>query len=98
MFAASSVCYLQTLKFIASKQQQLGIGRSLLIKMANNSSVSGRQWVSHYTGSETLVEDICEQFSKYKGGKVELHKDSVTGIATLKLNHPERRNALSGNF
>ena len=92
MFA--SVCFFHPLtRKFASKP--LGIG-SLLIKMANNSSASGRQWVSHYTGSETSVKDICEQFSNYKGGQVQLHKDSVTGIATLKLNHPERRNALSG--
>lgn len=56
-----------------------------------------QQWVHYYNGPETSVNLICDQFSKYEGGKVDLLKDDETGIAIIKINHPERRNALSGN-
>ena len=55
-----------------------------------------RRWVSHYAGPESDIEDICRQLSTLEGGKVELLKDEETGIATIRINHPERRNALSG--
>ena len=57
---------------------------------------SQERWVNHYLGSETNIEEICEQFSQYGGGSVDLNLDDSTGIATITLNHPERRNALSG--
>lgn len=60
------------------------------------SSNEERRWVNHYTGPETPINTICEQFSKYEGGNIELTKDDANGIATIKINHPERRNALSG--
>lgn len=57
-----------------------------------------RRWVNHYAGPETPIRTIYEQFSKYEGGKVELMKDEKSGIATIQINHPDRRNALSGRF
>lgn len=60
------------------------------------SSNEEKRWVNHYTGPETPMNIICEQFSKYEGGNIELSKDDASGIATIKINHPERRNALSG--
>ena len=89
MFA---ICFHQLNKFASNKQLLLN---GSLTAMAH--SVNERRWVNHYTGPESSIKEICEQFSKYQGGKVELHQDSDTGIATIKLNHPERRNALSGN-
>lgn len=55
-----------------------------------------KHWVSHYAGPETPISIICEQFLKYEAGNIELFKDELSGIATIKINHPERRNALSG--
>lgn len=57
---------------------------------------SKKQWVSYYNGPETDVEEICQQFSKFEGGKIELSKDGDTGIATITINHTNRKNALSG--
>lgn len=57
---------------------------------------ANKNWVSHYAGPESSIEDICQQFSKFEGGKVELLKDDNTKVATIRINHPERRNALSG--
>jgi len=54
------------------------------------------QWVSHYNKPETDIKEICQQFSKFEGGKIELTKDADTGIATITINHTERKNALSG--
>ena len=56
------------------------------------------RWVSHYSGPETSIEDICGQLVKYEGGKVDLHQDDSTGIATITINYPEKRNALSGTL
>jgi len=41
---------------------------------------------------ETYKEFLC----KIKGGSVDLTKDEKTGIATIILNNPERKNAISG--
>ncbi|KZS12982.1 Uncharacterized protein APZ42_022248 [Daphnia magna] len=57
-----------------------------------------RRWVNHYAGPDTSVSVICDQFSKFEGGKVELTKDDKSGVAVIKINHPERRNALSGSM
>lgn len=57
-----------------------------------------RRWVNHYAGPDTSVSVICDQFSKFEGGKVELTKDDKSGVAVIKINHPERRNALSGTY
>jgi hypothetical protein len=42
------------------------------------------RWVSHYSGPETSIEDICGQLVKYEGGKVDLHQDDSSGIATIR--------------
>ena len=57
---------------------------------------SKRHWVSHYEGLETDIDEICQQFSRYEGGKIDLTKDEDTGIATITINHAERKNAFSG--
>jgi hypothetical protein len=70
-----------------------------LLKIPHSVTMSfndNRRWVNHYAGLETPVSTICEQFSKFEGGKIELSKDDESGVAILKINHPERRNALSG--
>jgi len=59
---------------------------------------SPRQWVSYYNGPETDVEEICQQFSQFEAGKIELTQDQDSGIATITINHPERKNALSGSM
>lgn len=68
----------------------------LLSRTAGLAMTDEKRWVSHYSGPETPIQDICEQFSKYQGGKIELSKDEESGVATITINHPERRNALSG--
>ena len=76
---------------------QSSIIRQLFKISANTAIMNERlQWVHYYTGPETSPNDICNQFSKYEGGKVELFKNDETGVATVRINHPERRNALSG--
>lgn len=70
--------------------------RILSLAASRQNMTDDKRWVSHYSGPETPIKNICEQFSKYEGGKVELVKDEEIGIATITINHPERRNALSG--
>lgn len=78
--------------------QNLSITKFLKITHSPTMSFNdSRRWVNHYAGPETPVSTICEQFSKFEGGKIELLKDDESGVAILKINHPERRNALSGN-
>lgn len=62
------------------------------------SAFEENKWVSHYSGPESDIEDICSQFSALEAGKIDLLKDESTGIATIVIDHPERRNALSGNL
>lgn len=56
----------------------------------------GERWVHHYSGPESDIKDICHQLSQLDGGRIGLVKDEETGIATITIDHPERRNALSG--
>lgn len=39
---------------------------------------------------------VQNDFSKLGGGSVDLNKDKQTGIATLILNNPDRKNSLTG--
>jgi ethylmalonyl-CoA/methylmalonyl-CoA decarboxylase len=79
--------------------QNLRITKLRKIPYSPNMSFNAeRRWVNHYAGPETPVITISEQFSKFEGGKIELVKDNESGLAILKINHPERRNALSGNL
>jgi hypothetical protein len=54
--------------------------------------------INYYDGPETPTAEIREQLLQSKGGSVDLIKNEDTGIATLCLNQPERRNAVSGNY
>jgi hypothetical protein len=54
--------------------------------------------INYYNGPETPTAEIREQLLQSKGGSVDLIKNEDTGIATLCLNQPERRNAISGNY
>ena len=54
--------------------------------------------INYYDGPETPTVEIREQLLQSKGGSVDLIKNEDTGIATLCLNQPERRNAISGNY
>jgi hypothetical protein len=53
--------------------------------------------INYYSGPETPIAEIREQFSQSEGGSVDLIKNEDTGIATVCLNQPERRNAINGN-
>lgn len=46
--------------------------------------------------TEDSFENIRNNLLKFGGGRVSLHKDETTGIATILLDHPEKRNAMSG--
>jgi len=54
--------------------------------------------INYYNGPENLTAEIREQFLQFEGGSVDLIKNEDTAIATLCLNQPERKNALSGNY
>lgn len=54
--------------------------------------------VNYYDGPETPTAEIRKLLLQSKGGSVDLIKNEDTGIATLCLNQPERRNAISGNY
>ena len=53
--------------------------------------VSARHYSSAY--SESQARDHLNQF---KGGSVDLEKDTETGIASVILNRPEKKNAITG--
>lgn len=47
-------------------------------------------------GGLSEQEEIRQFLSKFPGGKITVNKNNETGIAFIKLDHPEKRNALSG--
>ena len=51
----------------------------------------------YYNGAREELSDIKPLLQKYKGGSVDLEKKE-NGICHVILNHPERRNALSGKI
>ena len=51
----------------------------------------------YYNGVKEELSDIKPFLKKYKGGSVDLEKKD-NGICHVILNHPERRNALSGKI
>ena len=51
----------------------------------------------YYNGVKEEISDIKPFLKKYKGGSVDLEKKD-NGICHVILNHPERRNALSGKI
>ena len=55
---------------------------------------------NHWNRSEfrVLIKQIQQEFYGYKGGSVDLIKDDVTGMATICLNQPERKNSFSGSM
>jgi len=44
------------------------------------------------------LESVKKEFIHYEGGSITLKTDDSTGIATVTLSHPERRNAISGRM
>ena len=54
--------------------------------------------INYYDGPETPTAEIREQLLQSKGGSVDLIKNEDTAIATLCLNQPERKNAITGNY
>ena len=44
------------------------------------------------------MDSVKAEFLHYKGGSVKLVKNEETGIATISLCHPEKRNAISGRM
>ncbi|XP_037078536.1 ethylmalonyl-CoA decarboxylase-like [Pollicipes pollicipes] len=44
------------------------------------------------------LAEVKQQLSQYGGGSVDLSLDDVTGMASLRLNNPDRKNALSGRM
>lgn len=47
----------------------------------------------HVMRSMSSARDVLSQ---WKGGSVDLEKDEDTGIASIILNNPDKKNALSG--
>ncbi|XP_069693644.1 ethylmalonyl-CoA decarboxylase-like isoform X1 [Periplaneta americana] len=56
------------------------------------------KYLSYYSGQEPSTAEIRARLLQSTGGSVDLEKNEETGIATLCLNHPERRNAVSGKM
>ncbi|CAG2059579.1 unnamed protein product [Timema podura] len=50
------------------------------------------------TFPESSMAEIRHSLQQYKGGSIDLTLDDDTSIATLCLNHPEKKNAISGQM
>jgi len=47
--------------------------------------------------NKNKLEDIKKEFRVHEGGRITLSKNEETGIAYICLDHPEKKNGLSGN-
>lgn len=65
-------------------------------KLSNNSTSSVKHGVDYYTGAAQPVEEVREFLGKFEGGKIDLTLNNENGIATILLNNPNRRNAITG--
>ncbi|PSN31661.1 Ethylmalonyl-CoA decarboxylase [Blattella germanica] len=54
--------------------------------------------VQYYNGPETPFAEIRKILLRSTGGSIDLVTDDDTGIAIICLNHPDRRNAISGKM
>ncbi|XP_021922117.1 ethylmalonyl-CoA decarboxylase-like isoform X1 [Zootermopsis nevadensis] len=54
--------------------------------------------INYYNGPEIATAEIRKRLLQSRGGCVDVVKNEDTGIATLCLNNPERRNAISGSM
>lgn len=66
---------------------------SAVKKLFRKNSLVG---ISVYEGSEFSYENIRLDLCQYVGGNVELNLDEKSGIATVCLNNPGKKNALTG--
>ncbi|XP_043190020.1 ethylmalonyl-CoA decarboxylase-like isoform X2 [Amphibalanus amphitrite] len=64
--------------------------RHLLAQSRHCSTGGGRQ------GAEVDLSEVRQLLARHGGGSVELSMDDGTGLASLRLNHVEKKNALSG--
>lgn len=44
------------------------------------------------------MTELCEKFRHLEGGSIDLKKDEVSGIATVVMNNPARKNAFTGKM
>ena len=51
-----------------------------------------------HRGAEVNLSEVRQLLSEHAGGSVDLTLDDDTGVASLRLNHTEKKNALSGEF
>lgn len=54
--------------------------------------------ISLYQGPEFPHDHIKLDLGQYEGGSIDLKLDEQSGIATVCLNHPEKKNSLTGNY
>ncbi len=80
----------KSLKCIALKANKLNINRNV------STFMSHKVLNEEQTKNSLSIEQIRNKFFNYKGGAIDLVKDNVSGIASICLNHPQRKNSLSG--
>ncbi|XP_034256880.1 ethylmalonyl-CoA decarboxylase-like [Thrips palmi] len=64
---------------------------------SNTMSTQGKPFgVPYYDGNEENLSDIERWLSTFEGGQVILCKNEKSGVAEITLDHPNKRNAMSG--
>lgn len=53
---------------------------------------------SVYQGIDFSLEGIKTYLNGFPGGRVDVNLNDESGIAIMCLNHPEKKNAISGNI
>lgn len=54
--------------------------------------------VSVYQGTDFSLDEIKAHLSGFPGGRVDISLNDESGIVTMCLNNPAKKNAISGKF
>lgn len=54
--------------------------------------------VQYHREETPSLDEIRNKLIKYPGGNIIYEKDEENGLAKICINHPERKNAISGKF
>ncbi|XP_066999689.2 ethylmalonyl-CoA decarboxylase [Anabrus simplex] len=72
--------------------------RTILLSSPMLASKSNIKLPNYYSGPELPISDIQNHLAQFEGGSFDLSIDDNSGIATLCINHYEKRNAISGKM
>lgn len=60
--------------------------------------LKGIHGVPYFLGSSSPIDEVRNKLSSYVGGQITCTKNEENGLATICIDHPERKNAITGKL